>query len=87
MALIIDLFFTFRVKYLPCSRSVWDFIVATRCPSGAFFGGIFTGAWNLIVGVTGRLSGGSVAYGANIVGVFSVVAGWFGGVIQGLGML
>ncbi len=51
-----------------------------------FFGGIFTGAWNLIVGVWGAAVGGSVAYGA-IVGVFSVVAGCLVEYSEELGML
>ncbi len=49
--------------------------MATFTPVVRFFGGIFTGAWNLIVGVWERLSGVPVAYGAGMVGVFSVVAG------------
>ncbi len=39
------------------------------------------------MGVWERLSGDSVACKGGIVGVFSVVAGWFGGYSEELGML
>lgn len=83
VALIIGLFFTFKDQIFAVFQAVWDFIVATFTPVVQFFGGIFTGAWNLIVGVWGAAVGWFGSIWGGIVGVFSVVAGWFGGVFRG----
>ncbi len=73
VALIIGLFFTFKGQIFAVFRRL-GCIVATFTPVGAVLRGIFTGAWNLIVGVWERLSGwsGSIWGGKN--GVFSVAA-------------
>ncbi len=59
------------------------FHVATFTPVVQFFGGIFNGAWNLIVGVWGAAVGGSVVIVGRYSHAVSVVAGWFGGVFRG----
>lgn len=82
VALIIGLFFTFKDQIFAVFQAVWDFIVATFTPVAQFFGGIFTGAWNLIVGVWGAAVGWFGSIWGGIVGVFSAVAGWFGGVFR-----
>ncbi len=56
-ALIIGLFFTFKGQIFAVF-AVW-IIVAITTPVVQFFGGIFTGAWNLIVGVWGAAVGWS----------------------------
>lgn len=83
VALIIGLFFTFKDQIFAVFQAVWDFIVATFTPVVQFFGGIFTGAWNLIVGAWGAAVGWFGSIWGGIVGVFSAVAGWFGGVFRG----
>ncbi len=54
VALIIGLFFTFAVNICRVPSRL-GFHVATFTPVVQFFGGIFAGAWNLIVGVWERL--------------------------------
>ncbi len=58
------LFFTFKGQIFACSKPSMGFHRSDVHPSGAVLRQAVTGAWNLIiiVGVWGRLSGGSVAH-------------------------
>ncbi len=70
-----------RVKYLTVFQSS-GISISTFTPNSAVLRRIFTGAWNLIVGVWGAAGWFGSTWGG-IVGVFSVVAGWFDGVFRG----
>lgn len=83
VSFIIGLFFTFKSQIFAIFQAVADFIVAAFTPIVQFFGGVFSGAWNLIVGVWGAAIGWFGSIWNGIVGIFGVAAGWFSGVFRG----